>query len=157
MNESAGETRDVISVRHPDGEGVGKSFEQESLLYDGQCCGAVLLPIRALHFSAEDMRHELHSIADAEDGNIEGKNVFCNARSATHKDGIRSAGKNDASCVPHVRDWVCVRNKLCRNAKFPDATGDELRILRPEIKNKNDFATDVRNVSRHRGAGERRR
>src|SRR3954454_25200938 len=82
------------------------------------------------------MRDKLESIADAEHGHSLFEDARVSGRSIRVINGTRAPGKNDSNgritlnLIERCRAW----QYYGENLEFADAPGDELRVLRTEIK-----------------------
>src|SRR5262245_39131034 len=92
---------------------------------------------RGLDSPAQHVRHQLHAVADAKDGNagIEHRRIALGR--AGFGDASRSAREDDAHWLPRT-DFVrgAVRRPDLRiNGQLAKSACDELCVLRSEIKN----------------------
>jgi hypothetical protein len=130
----------LVAVAHPDG-GLGpESAHQRIVGRDRQFCPAELSGGRRFDLTAEDLCSQLHPVADAQDrdAEIEDRGVAPRRTSLVH--AARTAGQNDALEVAFFQFRRCdVRpDQLAEHTRLADATGNQLGVLRPKIKDRND-------------------
>ena len=104
-----------------------------------QHSGAIFATRAKLHLSAQMMRHQLHSIANTEHRDSEGKDfwveMWCafvvNTRGTARENKPVRFQPCDFSCR-------CVEaNNFRIHLQLPHAAADDLRVLRTEIENEN--------------------
>lgn len=102
---------------------------------------AELAVVSALDFAAHDVRGELHAVADAEDGYTEVEDCGVAGGRAVFVDAAGAAGEDDALGV-HRGEFLrgdLGRDKPREDASLAHAAGDELRGLRAEVEDGDDF------------------
>jgi hypothetical protein len=85
---------------------------------------------------------QLHAVADAQHGDVEIEQVRIAARGAGSIDAGRAAGENQAARfqLGHALRRDVVADDLTKDVQLADAAGDELAVLRAEIKDEDAFA-----------------
>ena len=102
--------------------------------------GAAVLTRTGLgHGTAQRLGHHLEAVANAEGWQAELQNLRIELRSAFRIDRRRPARKHKRNRILGFQFLGCdrVRHDLGVNARFTHATGNELRILRAEVHDKN--------------------
>ncbi len=94
--EAAREFGELVAVRIPDVHRLAEPVEERALVGQLELAVAVLALPAVLHLAAEEMRHELHAVADAEDGQPEGENRAVGMRRVLCIHGRRAAAEDDA-------------------------------------------------------------
>ena len=127
--EARWESDDVIAVTVPDAQGVGKLGEELRFVagvFDVQHRAAVLTTLGRFHFPAQMMGEPLHAVADSEDRDAEGEDIYVAFGGLRVVDGAGTAGEDDAGgfefadFVERGGAWEYGREDLL----FPDAAGD---------------------------------
>ena len=84
--------------------------------------------------AAELLGHELHAIADAEDGQAQPVHRRVEPGRAREIHGIRASREDKATRAAQPFDRDIERQKLAVDFELTHAARDELRVLRPEIE-----------------------
>ena len=96
-DEIGGQVVDLVAVAHPDGgvlrAGRGRADRSAG---DVQLRPAELARLGRLHLAAEDLRAELHAVADAEDGHAQVEDLRVALGRARLVNAARPAGEDDA-------------------------------------------------------------
>ena len=85
-----------VAVAHPDGDGRGDIFEEGIVLGCFDWHFAVFALFSGNDSAAQDLAHQLHAVADAEDGDAKLKDAFVYRGGVFFEDGVRTAGEDDA-------------------------------------------------------------
>jgi hypothetical protein len=99
---------------------------------------AELAMARPANFPSQHVGHQLHAVADAKDWRPEVKNLSLALRGALVGNALWSARQNDACRrlrAQHV-DRGVERNHFRVHGQLPQPSGNQLRVLRPKIQNK---------------------
>src|SRR5438093_7403434 len=110
---------------------VGKTLEQAAGLGDVDGRGPVLALAFGRDLAAQDVRHEVHAVADAEDRKVPVEDGRIDLRRARLVHARRSAGEDhthDISALELFRGDV-VREDLAVHARLAHPARDELRVL----------------------------
>src|SRR5439155_8465385 len=138
-----GRARDRIGVAHPDRLLGGQVLEQRARPERPEVGLAVLADAGAADLPAEDLRHPLLAVADAEhrDAEVEEPGVHC--RSARRVDAGWSAGEDQTlgTAPPDLIQGDAVREDLRVDLALADAAGDELRVLSAVIDDEDRIET----------------
>ncbi|MNE28168.1 hypothetical protein D3C80_1216000 [compost metagenome] len=98
--------------------------------------------------TAQLHRHRLHAVAYAKHRNAGFKDVLRRARAVVFSGAFRATRQNNAAWIKFTD--LCFRDIPCPqftiNAKFTNATSNELRVLGAEVQDKNAM---FMNVFRH--------
>ena len=91
----------------------------------------------ALDPAAQILGHELHPVADAERRDAELEDPRIDLRRAFGVDRRRPTGEDERERVPRATasGEMRVRDELRVDATFPNAPGDQLRVLAAEVQN----------------------
>src|SRR5215469_10715638 len=121
-----------VAMRHPDGESLGETLEQNRIRDDIDFGGAVLALVGRAHLSAERVHHELQAVTDAEDRQTEIEQVPIGGWGVFVVDGPRSTRQDNADGIValDLRELCRARQYDRKNILLADAARDELRILR---------------------------
>ena len=119
----------------------GRPWTSGSSAGDVQLGPAVLARLGRLHLPAEDLRPELHAVADAEDRDAEVEDARVAARGVGLVNAARAAGEDQALGVELLEfvDGDVGPDQLAVDALLADPAGDELGVLRAEIEDRDDF------------------
>ena len=142
---------DAIAVRHPhDGRpALPDSFEQIARVVDREIRPAILAVLRFGDLSAGQMRHELHSVTNAENRNALIEQFLRNGRRLLFVDARRPPRQHDPlrTIRENRRERRRARQNLRVDLRFPDAAGDQLGVLRSEVENQNSIVPEFHEIS----------
>ena len=95
--ETWSDARDAIAVRHPHGElGLRRDAREEAFgIADSNRGCTVLAFVRALDLASEEVRHELHAVANAENRQAEVEDARVDGRSTFGVDARRAAAEDE--------------------------------------------------------------
>ena len=139
--EAAWHAAHIVAVARPDAELVGNPFEQprgdRPCHADGRV--AELALARPPHVAAEQARHQLHAVADAEDGDAQVEDARVAGRCAGIGNTPRSTREDETGGALGLdgRARRIERHDLGVDRHFTQTTCDELRVLRAEIEDEN--------------------
>ena len=135
--EKIGVPLDAVAVTHPDRSLVRDPSEKVCSAVNDEICMPILPLLSSGHLSAKAMSHELHTVTDAQDRNVEFKNIEVGERCAPVVNTCRTSGQNNSPRLEITNlSYRCViRVNLRLNPVLPDAPRNKLRVLRAEIKN----------------------
>ncbi len=138
---------DLIAVAHPDGgfqRHIGKQVGAfADRLRDDVALSAAELPaLGRMDLAAEQVGGELHSVADAEYGDVEIEDGGVAVRGVGSVDAGRTAGQDEAGRfqLGDARGGQVVAHDLAKDVLLADAPGDELAILRAEVEDQDAFS-----------------
>jgi hypothetical protein len=94
---------------------------------------AELSPRGALDVAPQEVRHQLHPVADAEDGRALPEDVGVDGRRALLVHARRAARQDDRLRGPHLRGRDGRRHDLGEALLLAHAPGDQLRVLAAEV------------------------
>jgi hypothetical protein len=135
--EAAREARDLVAVRVPDAQRGLQALEELGALAEGKDAMAVFAMRAAGDVAAEHLAHELHAVADAEDGQAHLEHAGVRVRRSLGLHAVGAAGEDDP-------DDAVGAEGLRRDAEridagvdvaLTDAARDDLGQLRTEIEN----------------------
>ena len=115
-------------------------------LDDFDACRPVLAVRAAVDLATQQLGHELEAVADAKHWDAELEDLRIDHRRAGLFDAVGAPGQDDA-LRPEGADLLERHGAgvdLAVDVQLPDPTGDELRVLRPEIEDQDLFCVDVR-------------
>jgi hypothetical protein len=137
--EALREPADLIPMAHPAPRLFLHTGKELSRLFDGQFGKAIFPLLRADHLAAQGVNHELEAVADPQDRDSEIEDPPGHPRRVRLVNGRGAAGKDDplGPEFPDLFDVDSRRLDLAVDLMFPDAAGDELVVLRPEIDDQN--------------------
>ena len=139
--EAGGGRGNLVSVARPHGgRGAGlEPREQTRRLPDRDLGAAVLALGGRRHLTARQLRQELHSITDAEDGSTEIQEFAVGRRGPRVEHGVGPPREHDALGVEAADELEVAalrrRVDLAVHVRFADAPRDQLRVLRAVIEN----------------------
>ena len=139
---------DRVPVAHPDGLAPGRAREDAHRRVHHQLGPAVLAAVHRGHPPPEEVGHELHPVADAENRDIlaqklgvdGGGTVFVNARWAPRQD--HSPGLRRQELAPGSGAGV----DLAVRPELAHAPRDQLGVLGAEVEDEDPFAHDAQRV-----------
>jgi len=131
----------VIAVAHPDIEHVRQAHEELAPIVHIDGRRAVLPGTASLETAAEHLGGELQAVADTEHGYAEVENAFLDAGMAFFEDRCRASGQDDGlgAQAVQVSGRGIVGENLAVDPALADAPGDELGVLRTEVKHGYEF------------------
>lgn len=102
---------------------------------------AILADWGSLHFSTEQVGHQLRTIADAKDRNTKLKYLPVITRRGLPICTVRSPGKDDSFGIhfPDLFQAQCMGMHFTIHIAFPDTSGDQLIILSTKIQYDDKF------------------
>jgi hypothetical protein len=123
-------------MTHPDLRFILKAMEKTAAVKNFQRSEAVLSFLSSLDLPSEVMSDELKSVADAENGNSQVKDFAVAERGLRFIDTLWSARKDNG---PRFKAFDFIYGNIKGmdfriNTQFPHLSGNELRILGPEIQ-----------------------
>ena len=127
---------DGVEVAHPNRVGAASSVNHKSARFGNDQVGAaVLSPLVAAHRAPPLVRDELGAVADTQDGHAEFIDAGVDARGTVHVDRGRPATENDPGRCPggELLSRQVVGNDLAIDVGLTHPSGDELRVLGPEV------------------------
>ena len=139
---TVGQPFDAVAVAHPDRNLAADAGQQPRVaLVADQVGVAVLAHVAGNYGSAQLVDQRLHPVADAEHGQAGVDYPLLDGRRAGVVHAGRAAGQDDATSV-QVRD--CILRRRCRDdfgiyLQLPDASGDEVGVLRAKVDNDHGF------------------
>ncbi|MEY2794486.1 MAG: hypothetical protein RIR10_202, partial [Planctomycetota bacterium] len=133
--------RDLIAVAHPHGCVRIHACEEIAMLAHIDLCAAELAVIRAFDLATEDVAHQLHAVANAEDWKSKRKDCGIAGRRALLKDARRTTGEDDAlRCdAADLFRGDPRTHQQTKDTAFAHATGDQLRRLAAEVEDEDRF------------------
>ena len=136
-----GRTGDRVEVTHPDRLLGRRLGEERTGLGDGEFGAAVLAPTGLGDFAAEIAGDQLRAVTEPEDRHSGVVDRRVDRRRVGGMDGRRTAREDDRRGPPrqHLGDRHRTRHDLGVHVRFPHAPGDQLRVLRPEVDDENEF------------------
>ncbi len=141
--EAGWQPDDVIAMTIPDAQGLRKLGEELGLVggvLDVEDSAAIFAAFGRFDLSTQVMGEPLHAVADSQDRDSEGQNIYVTIRGLRVVDGAGAAGEDDAGgfefadFVERGGAWEDGGEDLL----FADAAGDQLRVLAAEIED--DYA-----------------
>ena len=155
LKEIAG-LRHLITVRHPHGGLVGDAGEELALALEAQVGATELAVIGPLHLAPQQMRGQLHAVADAKHGHAQIKERGVARGGARFVDARRTAREDDARRVHRLelRRGDLGRHQQRKHTRIAHAASNQLRRLRSKVENRNDFACRGHWVVGGEGEGE---
>src|SRR5262249_6412326 len=140
--EPRGHALDAIAVAHPDVEALAasKAVEDAALLLDHDLGLAELALLRPVDLAPEQMRDELHPVADAEDRHAKFEDALVHHGRAFLVDAGGPAREDDGARIlgPHLLERGVARVDLAVDLALPYAARDELRGLRAEVEDQDE-------------------
>ena len=123
-------------MAHPDRLVAVDAGEERVVGRDAQGGRPVLAPGSRQHVPAELEGHQLGAVADAEDRDPAGPDRRVRLRGIRVVHGVRAAGQDDRRrATPfEVGQRRVVREELGVDVQLPDAAGDQLGELAPEVE-----------------------
>ncbi len=150
--EAGGELRHLVAVAHPDRLARREAGEEKAgRLLNIDLGAPVLAAVRAAHLAAQDVRHELHAVADAEDRDAEVEELRRRRRRPRREDALRPAGEDDADRreAADLRERQVEGVDLAVDAALAHPPRDELRELAAVVEDEEGL------VARPGGRGRR--
>jgi hypothetical protein len=91
--------------------------------------------VPAFYLAAQGLGHQLHAVADAEDGEAQLEEGRVTGRGIRFVDAGRSAGKHDARGLARgqLRGGQVAAQDFAIDVELADTTRNELRVLRAEV------------------------
>jgi hypothetical protein len=132
-------------MRHPDIEGfpLGKAVKDPFGSLDDDARMPIFSRARALDFPPEEMREELKPVADAQDGHAQLEETPVHSRGPVEIDAGGPPRQDDS---PRRKGAKLIEGDAARvyfaiDTLFSDAASNELRVLRAEVDDENEFAS----------------
>ncbi len=132
---------DAISVARPHAL-MRRSVRKQRRICDHIDFGAAVLALRRrFDLSVEEVRGELHAVADDQRGNAELQHLARTDRRGFGVNRLRTAGKNDRFRreLADFCDGVVERMDHGVDALLADPAGDQLCVLRAEVENQDSL------------------
>jgi hypothetical protein len=122
---------DGVAVAHPRALVVGEALEQATGLGDVDRSRSVFALALGRDLATQDVRHEVHAVADAEDREPAVQDRGLDERRVLVVHARRSAGEDDADHAASLEllGGDVVGEDLAVHAGLADAARDELRVL----------------------------
>jgi len=138
----------LVAVAHPDGRLLRQAANQRIVGRNGQSRAAELARLRRLDLSAEDVRAQLHPVADAEDRARRVEDLGIAARRPRLVHAAGPTGKDQALGIELAEfvDGNVRPDKLAEDTLFADPPRDELGVLRAEVEDRDAFVVDHRDL-----------
>ena len=140
--ETRRDLHDLIAMAHPARQ-VGRQIGKKVLIAVNKKLGTAILTVLAfIDLAAHHMCNDLHPVTNTQDRQAHLQDIFIRLGSTFIINAHRAAGK-DKALRTHLPDLIrsdIKRNDLAENLAFTDTAGDQLGILRPEIKHKDNIA-----------------
>ncbi len=135
-----------VAVAHPADQFRVQALKQHGRVQHVQPRLAELFQRRRRDFAAQIMRHRLHPVADAQNGQAEVIDSFVYLRRPLVIDRRRPAGEDQPDRIPRLNDFQrrVIGQNLAVDMALADAPGDELRVLRAEVQHQHQFAAASR-------------
>ncbi|MEY5025724.1 MAG: hypothetical protein RLZZ244_1252 [Verrucomicrobiota bacterium] len=152
--EALGELGDFVAVGVPDFDGFPEALEEGAFAGDAEGAHAVLAAFGIFDFAAEVMPHELHSVADAEDGDAEFEDGGIGLGGVLGVDAGGAAGEDDA-LWGEAFDFLgggVEGDDLGVDFALADASGDDLGVLGAEVEDEEAAVGGRGGRGRHDGA-----
>ena len=126
-----------IAVAHPHGVLLRQSRVEDATAHI-HLRAAVLARTGLSHGATQRLSHHLEAVANAEGGQAQRKNLRIKLRRTVLIHGRRATGQHERNRVLSFQFFSRdrVRHDFRVDARFTHATGNELRILRAEVHNK---------------------
>ena len=139
--ESGGHLGDLVAVAHPNGGVRVDAGEQVRRLLHIDLRAAELAVACALDLAAEEVAHQLHAVADAEDRDAEREDRGVAGRRPLLEDARGTAREDDAlrGKALDLADRDRGRDKQAEHAAFTNAARDQLRGLASKVKDEDRF------------------
>jgi len=143
--EPRGQLQSFVAVRHPHRHLRWQSFQQHGTVEDIHIGVAVFALYAGPHLAAELVRNELQPVANAEHRQPERQHLGVRRRGVGVIHRARPAREDDADRVIafDLRDGSGARENGGKDVLLANATRNQLRILRAEIKNNDGFKCGV--------------
>lgn len=135
--KAARHLREFVAVRIPDIDNLANASEERTAFRDLKLAAAVFALRGVFDLAAELMRHELHTVANAEDWQPEIEDRWIGMR-RLFSINAGGAAAEDQALRMHRRDFFRGRiegDDLRINLALAHATRDDLRVLRAEVEN----------------------
>jgi len=129
----------TIPMAHPNRAPIGNAPKKTRIFSDGQFCLAIFLMIGCDHLSAKMLRDQLHPVADSENRQTQIPDSLIRTIGILSIDRRRATRENDpfgAACL-NIFERFAIRDNLGVDAALAELPGNELRVLRAKIKDKN--------------------
>src|SRR5579863_4526821 len=116
---------------HPDLLMIANSVEQHRIAVTAQVedCQPKLTFVAFADGSAQQMRDEVVSVADAENRNARGQHRSLYDRTGIVVDAVRATRNDDAHGMPQLFKRCFAREHFGRNSEFPYFTSDKVAVL----------------------------
>jgi len=124
-----------VAVAHPAGQVEVQLLEQRLGMHDGQQRAPVLALCGGLHDAAQQMRHQLMPVADAQHGDAQREQFRVNARGIRLVNTCGTARQDNPlrSTGTQVRQRRIIRQNLAEHITFAHAPRNQLRVLPTEV------------------------
>ncbi|MDQ0849345.1 hypothetical protein QFZ65_001283 [Arthrobacter sp. B3I9] len=136
--KALGRLVDGVAVAHPRALVLGHALKDGAAVADGSGLRRPVLPEPGLgHPAAQCVRHGLEAVADSENRDTGFEQVSADTGGALGVDAGRAAGEDDGGGVlgQQLLGAVGMRNHFRIHIRFPDAAGDQLRVLGTVVNN----------------------
>jgi hypothetical protein len=133
---------DLVAVTHPHRHLARQAVDERLVGLDDRQLGPPELPRPGrLHLTAQELRTELHAVADAQDRNAQVEDARVALGRVRLVNATRAAAENDPLGLELAEffDRRVRAHQLGEDALLPHPAGDELNVLRPEIEDRDDF------------------
>ncbi len=137
---------DAVSMRHPD-DGrsiVADVLEEIAAVVDYEVSPAILPMLGLGHLPTREMRHELHAVANTENGNPLVEELLRHRRRFLLIDAGGAARQHDAlwAIGQNSRQRDRARENLRIDVGLANATCNQLGVLRPEVEDQNSIVPE---------------
>jgi hypothetical protein len=139
--ESLTDLHDPVAVGHPDGGVPSDAREQRVRGLEADPGAAVLVLVALVDPAAEGAGHELHAVADAQDGDAQPEDPGVDVRGVRLVARRRPAAEDHPAHAPlaELSGGDRVRHDLGVRVMLANAARDELRVLRAKIEDGDDI------------------
>ena len=138
--EALGRGLYIVGMAHPADAILGHAVKQHAFLRVERYLAVLADASGGADLAASHPRHELASVADAQNGNAGGKYRRIKMRRSFVVHAVRPAGEDDAGVAGSlylVKGDAVVALDLCENFVLTHSAGDKLIILPAEIQYQN--------------------
>ena len=146
--EMARQFRELIAVRVPDLDLPRQAVKEYARrILHGERALAVFALLAFLDPAAEELREQLHAVADAKHRHAERENVFVRQRRILGVNRRRPAGEDDAARLERGDFYGrrVVAEDLGINVALADPARNDLGVLRPEVEDNDLFVHEIKN------------
>lgn len=136
--EPSGQGVQLVTVGHPHLRVVDALKERTFLVLHVQSGWTILSLVASAHALTVDPCQLLHTIANAQDGDIKLEYIVVHVRSVFSINGVRTARQDYTLGLPRqFADLLGAWQHLSVHVELSQPSGDEMGVLRAKIKHKN--------------------